>query len=89
MQNFTDCAMSPIFHTYLFFHSLLKMERNEPWRDDQEEHIIFLFFVINSSPSAKPALADLTDTHKGPSNAVSTISAIFLIAHISGMDATL
>jgi hypothetical protein len=44
-----------------------------------------LFFVINSSPSAKPALADLTGTHKGPGNALRKISAIFLIAHVSSM----
>ena len=43
------------------------------------------FFVINSNRSAKPALADLTDTYKRRGNATRKNAATPLIAHVSSM----
>jgi len=44
-----------------------------------------LFFVINSNPSVIPALAHLTETHKGRGNAARKNVATLLIAHVSSM----
>ncbi len=48
-----------------------------------------LIFVINSNPSAKPVLVDLTDTYKRRANATRKNDGTLLIAHISSRDVTL
>ena len=61
----------------------------EKYFDKQQKGLYSLFFGINSSPTAKPALADLTDTHKGRGNAAMKNVATLLIAHVSSIDVTL